>query len=99
MTPTAITPREFVRTRSGVEASLMRIGLNTAQVVLIAEDGEWLRFVVDSLGTARELCSRLKIATHDGYPDHLRKRVGSFTRSSRDWAEAAYPERTGGTSV
>lgn len=77
----------------------MRIGLNTTQVILIAEDGEWLRFVVPSVEVAIDMCERLKITHHEGYPDHLRQRIGSYSRSRRDWFEAAYPERTRGTSV
>lgn len=99
MTPPDETPQQFVRTRAGVEAVVMRIGLNTTQVILIAEDGEWLRFVVPSEERAKDMCERLKIPYHQGYPDHLRKRVGSHSRSRRDWLEAPYPERTRGSSV
>lgn len=93
------SPKEFVRSRSEVEAVIMRIGLNTTQVILVAEDGEWLRFVVPDIDSARTMCERLKIPFHEGYPDHLRKRIGSHTRSRRDWADAPYPERQRGSSV
>ncbi|MGH2813487.1 MAG: hypothetical protein ACRDI1_12375 [Actinomycetota bacterium] len=86
-------PRQFVRTRKEVEASIMPIGLNTAQVILVAEDGEWLRFVVPSMDAARKMCERLKIQVHEGYPEHLRRRIGAYRRSNRDWADAPYPER------
>lgn len=93
------SPRQFVKTRSGVEAVIMRIGLNTTQVILVAEDGEWLRFVVPRVEVAETMCERLGIPFHEGYPDHLRKRVGSHSRSRRDWVEAPYPERQRDTSV
>ncbi len=95
----AESPAEFARTRSGVEAVIMRIGLNTTQLVLIAEDGEWLRFVVPNPVTAQQICERLKIAFHEGYSDELRKRMGSYARARREWAEAPYPERQKSTSV
>lgn len=93
------SPRHFVKTRKGVEAVIMRIGLNTTQVILIAEDGEWLRFVVPRVEAAKAICERLGIPFHDGYPDHLRKRMGEYSRSRRDWTEAPYPERYRETSV
>lgn len=93
------TPRHFVKTRPGVEASIMPIGLNTTQVVLVAEDGEWLRFVVHSVEAAQKMCARLKITAHEGYPDHLRQRMAAYHRSPQDWAAAPYPERQRGSSV
>lgn len=93
------SPKEFTRTRSAVEAVIMRIGLNTTQVILIAEDGEWLRFVVADIETAKTMCTRLGIESHEGYPDHLRLRVSKHTRSREDWAQAPYPERYRGSSV
>lgn len=99
MTPPNETPRDFVRTRQGVEAVIMRIGLNTTQVILVAEDGEWLRYVVPTVERANDMCERLKIPFHEGYPDHLRRRVASHTRTRRDWIEAPYPERQRDSSV
>ena len=87
------SPRRFVKTRKEVEAVVMPIGLNTVQVVLIAEDGEWLRFVVPSMDGAKEMCKRLGVEAHEGYPENLRMRMASYRRSSHDWAEAPYPER------
>lgn len=89
----------FVRSRSDVEAVIMPIGLHTAQVVLIAGDGEWLRFVVPSVEDAKKVCERLKIEAHDGYPDHLRQKMASYKRSPEDWAVAPYPERDRFTST
>jgi hypothetical protein len=93
------TPRRFVKTRQNVEAVIMPIGLHTAQVVLVAEDGEWLRFVVPSIEGAKTMCERLKIEAHEGYPEHLRQRMSAYRRSPEDWAAAPYPERDRGTST
>lgn len=90
---------DFVKSRDGVEASIMRIGLNNTQVVLIASDGEWLRFVVDSPASAAKMCDQLKITAHDGYPESLRQRIGAFQRDPADWAEAPYPEQHRNTST
>ncbi|MGH2721097.1 MAG: hypothetical protein ACRDJO_05785 [Actinomycetota bacterium] len=90
---------EFVATRPGVEASLMPIGIRSHQVVLVAGSGEWLRFVVETAAEARELCTGLGVEAHDGYPEHLRQRMGAWQRSPQDWAAAPYPERTRNTST
>lgn len=89
----------FVRTREDVEASIMRIGLHNTQVVLVAADGEWLRFVVASPSQAEAFCKRLKVTHHEGYPESLRLRMGSYQRSRADWAEAPYPEQRRGSST
>jgi len=93
------TPYEFTSTREGVEGVVMHIGLNSSQVILVASDGEWLRYVVPSMEAAREVCERLKIPCHEGWPDHLRQAVASYKRSPEDWAAAPYPERTRGSST
>jgi hypothetical protein len=90
---------EFLKTRSGVEAMIMHIGLHTAQLVLIAEDGEWLRLVVPSVEQAHKLSERLNVKAHDGYPEHLRQRISAYRRSPEDWREAPYPERHGRSST
>lgn len=77
----------------------MRIGIHSAQMILIAPSGEWLRFVTESSEEARELCLHLQVEAHDGYPDHLRQRMGAYQRSPRDWAAEPYPERTRTTSI
>lgn len=96
-------PEAFVarnRTQdAAVEAVVMPIGIHSAQVVLIAPSGEWLRFVTTSLEEARALCRQLDVEAHDGYPDHLRLRMAAWRRDPADWAAAPYPERTRGTSV
>jgi hypothetical protein len=92
-------PEDFTATRQGVEAVVMPIGIHSVQVVLVAASGEWLRYVVESPGEARALCERLGVEAHDGYPDHLRQRMGGYQRKPEDWARAPYPERTGNTST
>jgi len=93
------SPEVFVASHPGVEAAVMRIGLNSTQVVFVAPSGEWLRFVVGSPDEARELCLHLAVEAHDGYPDDLRQRMGAYRRSRQDWASAPYPERTRSTSI
>jgi hypothetical protein len=93
------SPELFVASRPGTEAAIMRIGLNSTQVVFVAPSGEWLRFVVESPDQARDLCLRLEVEAHDGYPDHLRQRIGTYERSPQDWAAAPYPERAGTAST
>ncbi|HVE75411.1 MAG TPA: hypothetical protein VND22_01445 [Actinomycetota bacterium] len=95
----AETPLQFVRSRPGVEGSIMHIGLHTAQLILVAETGEWIRYVFPTVEDAKDACERLKIEGHDGFPDHLRQRMGKYKRSPEDWKEAPYPERQRGTSV
>lgn len=99
MGTTPKTPAQFVSTRPGVEAVVMRIGLHTTQVVFVAESGEWLRFVVSSPEEALALCETVNVKPHDGYPDHLLQRIASYRRSPEDWAAAPYPERTSGSSA
>ena len=93
------SPEEFVASRPGVEAAVMRIGVHSTQVVLVAASGEWLRFVVESPDEASALCLRLEVEAHEGYPDHLRQRMGAYQRSPDDWAAAPYPEQTRNTST
>jgi hypothetical protein len=93
------SPEEFVASRPGVEAAVMRIGVHSTQVVFVASSGEWLRFVVESPDEARVLCLRLEVEAHEGYPDHLRQRMGAYQRSPEDWARAPYPEQSRNSST
>ncbi|MCA1840439.1 MAG: hypothetical protein ABR507_05140 [Actinomycetota bacterium] len=99
MTYISESPAGFIARKEGVEAVMMPIGAHDAQLVLIASDGEWLRYVVPSLDDAKVVCERLGIEGHEGYPDHLRQRMALYRRTPEDWASAPYPERTRGTSV
>jgi len=85
----------FAQSRPGTEAVTQRIGAHSAQVILVAPSGEWLREVVGSLEEALTLCERLGLAHHDTWPDALRRSMTSFQRSPEDWARAPYPERRG----
>jgi hypothetical protein len=99
MSPPVESPRNFVKTRPEVEASIMRLGLNSTQVILVAAGGEWLRFVVHSQQEAQRMCTRLKVPTHEGMPEELRRRMAAYHRAPADWAAAPYPERYRGTST
>ena len=83
----------FAQSRPGTEAVTQRIGAHSAQIILVAPSGEWLREVVGSLEEARTFCERLGLAHHDTWPDALRRSITSFQRSPEDWARAPYPER------
>ena len=99
MAAKAETPLEFINRKQDVEGAIMHIGGHTAQVVLVASDGEWLRYVVPSMEAAKTVCERLGIPSHEGYPDHLRQRMAAYKRTPEDWAAAPYPEKVRGTSV
>jgi len=83
----------FSQSRPGTEAVTQRIGARSAQVILVAPSGEWLREVVASLEEAHALCERLGLAHHDTLPEGLRRAMTSYRRSPEDWARAPYPER------
>ncbi|HVF11761.1 MAG TPA: hypothetical protein VNA87_01610 [Actinomycetota bacterium] len=93
------TPFDFVASREDVKAVIGRIGLNNTQVILVARDGEWLRYVVPTVEDAQDMCERLKVESSDGYTDEIRQRMGSYQRTPEDWAEAPYPERQRGSST
>lgn len=95
----ASTPMDFIQTRDDVEASIMVIGANSVQVVLVAASGEWLRYVVPDQQMAEEMCARLGVPHHEGYPEHLRMRMAKYQRTNEDWKAAPYPERYRGTST
>jgi hypothetical protein len=83
----------FAEGHPGSEAIVQRIGARSAQVILVAPGGEWLRVVVASVEEGRALCERLAVPDHDGWSDDLRRRVTSWRRPPSDWAKAPYPER------
>jgi hypothetical protein len=90
---------QFVKTRDAVEAVVERIGYHTTHLILVAADGEWLRFVLPSPESAERLAKGLKVETHEGWPDHLRQKVASYKRAPADWRDAPYPERYRQSSV
>lgn len=83
----------FAQARPGVEAVLQRIGAHSAQLILVAPSGEWLRAVVESLEEGRSWCERFGIAHHETWPEDLRRKMTAFRRNPEDWARAPYPER------
>lgn len=83
----------FTQSRPGTEGVAQRIGARSAQLILVAPSGEWLREVLGSLDEAHQLCERLGVAHHDQWPDELRRKMAGWRRSPEDWARAPYPER------
>jgi hypothetical protein len=89
-------PEDFVdRHPDGVEAVIVRIGLNDAQLVLVDGLGRWDRWVYHSVEEAKEVADSLGIEKiHDGeYPEELRVRINSYQRPSESYDKAAYPEQ------
>jgi hypothetical protein len=70
--------REFVRTRSGVEAYFEpRTAVTDTTVVLVAESGEWTRRRVDGVNGANAFAKKHAIPLYDagvvGYPKRMRQ--------------------------
>lgn len=88
-------PQGYVaRHGDGTEAVVVRIGMNDAQLVLVAPDGAWDRWVYHSDDEAKEVAESLGIPVHVGeYPEELRVRINSYQRPPRDFDRAAYPEQ------
>ena len=89
------TPEDYVGAKGeGTEAVVVRIGMNDAQVVLVAPDGSWDRWVYHSEEEAKEVAERLEVPVHVGqYPEELRVRINTYRRPARDFDKAAYPEQ------
>ena len=89
------TPEDYVAAMGeGTEAVVVRIGLNDAQLVLVAPTGAWDRWVYHSEDEAKEVADRLGVPVHAGeYPEQLRVRVNSYQRPARDFDKNAYPEQ------
>jgi hypothetical protein len=89
------SPKDFVRRQGpGVEAVVVRIGLNDAQLVLVDERGSWERWVYSSTDEAARVASELGVTAHMGaYPDELRVKMNLHVRPSEDFEQAAYPEQ------
>jgi hypothetical protein len=89
-------PEEFVEARAGVEAVVVRIGLNDAQLVLVDGRGAWQRWVYHSVEEAMQVATGLEVAVHEGeYPEQMRVRINSYQRPAADFDKAAYPEQAG----
>ncbi|MDQ3870535.1 MAG: hypothetical protein M3301_02830, partial [Chloroflexota bacterium] len=78
----------------GTEAVIIRIGLHDAQLVAIAPDGAWDRWVYHSVDEAKAVAQRLGIPVHVGeYPEPLRVRMNAYQRPASDFDKRAYPEQ------
>lgn len=93
--PRIQTPADFVSARGdGVEAVVVRIGLNDAQLVLVDGEGRWQRWVYRTVDEAQEAAEALGVPVHVGeYPEETRVRMGGFQRPAEDFDRAPYPEQ------
>lgn len=90
----ARTPQDFIAGRSGVDAMVIRIGLNDAQLVLVDPDGAWDRWVYHSEEAAKEIADSLGVEVHSGeYPEGVRVRMNARRRPAAEFDRAAYPEQ------
>ena len=93
--PPIRSPEDFLR-RHGREADavVVRIGLNGAQLVIVAPSGEWERWVRDSVEDATAAAESLALPVHIGeFPDDVRVRMNAHRKSADDFARGAYPEQ------
>jgi hypothetical protein len=93
--PPIRTPDDFLR-RHGREADaiVVRIGLNGAELVLVAQSGAWERWVMASVDDAKMAAESLALPVHVGeFPDEVRVRMNAYRRSADDFARGAYPEQ------
>ena len=68
--------RRFAKERSDVDGVIQRIGRETWDLVLIAGDGEWTRWVTTSKESAEAAANELGVTVHDGWDaDELAKRM------------------------
>lgn len=88
------TPQDFSATRTGVDAIVIRIGLNDAQIVLVDDAGAWDRWVYHSEDEAKEVAESLGVEVHIGeYPEAVRVRMNARRRPPEEFDKAAYPEQ------
>lgn len=88
------TPQEFISQRDGVDAVVVRIGLNDAQLVLVDGDGAWDRWVYPSEDEATEVARSLGVEVHEGhYPEDVRVRMNARVRPPAEFDRGAYPEQ------
>ena len=87
-------PDEFVAARSEVQAVVVRIGLNDAQLVLVDGDGDWDRWVYHSVEEATAAASAVGLEPHVGeYPEDLRVKINARRRPAESFDRGAYPEQ------
>jgi hypothetical protein len=89
-------PEQFIDSRDGTEAVVVRIGGHDAQLVLVDGRGAWQRWVYHSIEEATEIAEALGVPVHIGeYPEELRVKINSYQRPSEDFDRHAYPEQGG----
>lgn len=77
-----------------IDAVVVRIGLNDAQLVLVDENGAWDTWVFHSLEEARVAAEERGLDVHVGkFPEEVRVRMNANRRTADDFATAAYPEQ------
>jgi hypothetical protein len=87
-------PSRWASERQGVDAVVVRIGLNGAQLVLVDGEGEWERWVYGSVNEASTVASSLEIDVSTGeYPEAVRIRMNRYRRPPANFRRAAYPEQ------
>ena len=88
-------PDDFVaRMGEGVEAVVVRIGLNDAQLVLVDAKGRWERWVYHSDEEAKAAAAGLGVPVHENeYPEELRVRINAYRRPAEEFDRGAYPEQ------
>lgn len=80
--------------RQGIDAVVLRIGLNGAQLVLVDATGDWERWIYPSLDEAAAAARALDIPVHaGGYPEEVRARMNGHRRRAPSFERAAYPEQ------
>jgi hypothetical protein len=91
------TPEQFLEVKGdGTEAVVIRIGLNDAQLVLVAGNGAWKRWVYHSVTEAKAVADSLGIEVHEAeYPEEMRVRINGYPRTGAEYDKAAYPEQGG----
>ncbi|MDQ3964477.1 MAG: hypothetical protein M3277_11285 [Actinomycetota bacterium] len=90
----ARTPEDFIAGRTGVDAMVIRIGLNDAQLVLVDPDGAWDRWVYHSEDEATAVAESLDVEVHSGeYPEAVRVRMNARRRPPAEFDKGAYPEQ------
>jgi hypothetical protein len=75
--------RKFMASRSGVDAVVQRIGLDTWDLLLIDAGGDWTRMVTTTKEAAESAAKELGGTLHDGWDaDDLAKRMNRHD----DWS-------------
>jgi hypothetical protein len=85
---------DFVSRHADVEAVVVRIGLNDAQLVLVDAEGGWDRWVFHSADEARTAANELDVKVYEGaFPDDMRVRMNARLRPRAEFDSGAYPEQ------